>query len=147
MTKKCHKNDQQRPFFSKELAQHILAYFFCVGSPKISTAGEKIAAACYSCYSLFAHYRQQLNVLWVGKNLGLKKCSLLFQRIWTRPKIYLENIVNTYQPTHRVRNSIAYIFERMHYRLRESIGKKSFFLIGWRLLIFGRILRKFFVLV
>ena len=40
--------------------QYILAYFsifkhiFCVGSPKISTAGGKLAVARYSCYSLFA---------------------------------------------------------------------------------------------
>ena len=57
-------------FFSKEFAQHILSYFivyfmifyhiFCVGSPKISTAGGKIAGARSSCSSLFA---------------SLKKCS------------------------------------------------------------------------
>jgi hypothetical protein len=36
----------------------------------------------------------------------------------------------------------------MHNKLRGAIGKKKFFfLIGWRLLIFGRILMKFFVLV
>ena len=36
----------------------------------------------------------------------------------------------------------------LHYKLRGEIGKKKFFfLIGWRLLIFGRILLKFFVLV
>ena len=38
--------------------------------------------------------------------------------------------------------------ESMHNKLRGAIGKKKFFfLIGWRLLIFGRILMKFFVLV
>ena len=36
----------------------------------------------------------------------------------------------------------------LHNKLRGAIGKKKFFfLIGWRLLIFGRILMKFFVLV
>ena len=36
----------------------------------------------------------------------------------------------------------------VHNKLRGVIGKKKFFfLIGWRLLIFGRILMKFFVLV
>ena len=38
--------------------------------------------------------------------------------------------------------------DALHYKLRGAIGKKKFFfLIGWRLLIFGRILMKFFVLV
>ena len=40
------------------------------------------------------------------------------------------------------------IRQPLHNKLRGVIGKKKFvFLIGWRLLIFGRILMKFFVLV
>ena len=39
-------------------------------------------------------------------------------------------------------------WDTLHYKLRGSIGEKKFlFLIGLRLLIFGRILMKFFVLV
>ena len=44
-------------------------------------------------------------------------------------------------------NWLVFCATSLHYKLRGEIGKKKFFLIGWRLFIFGRILMKFFVLV